>query len=157
MYLTVCYNVTYALQSESTLYCCLNIKELLAQNRCKIWCLIDCSLSRTESLLVRQRTLNHLAKLAKWLTFVVSWNLYGTFDCMFILCHVCFSELIYTLELPECQGTPCSKQVQNLTLNPIRPGLLGGIKSRRRVWGIQKTTSLKTFLWLWKCFEIWFE
>ena len=33
-YLTVCYNyVTYAFQSESTLYKCLIVKELLAQSR----------------------------------------------------------------------------------------------------------------------------
>ena len=32
--LTVCYyHVTYAFQSESTLYSCLNVKELLARNR----------------------------------------------------------------------------------------------------------------------------
>ena len=35
--LTVCsYHVTYAFQSESTLYSCLNFKELLARNRRKI-------------------------------------------------------------------------------------------------------------------------
>ena len=32
---TVCYHVTYAFQSESTLYICLNVKELLARNRRK--------------------------------------------------------------------------------------------------------------------------
>ena len=32
--LTVCYyHVTYAFQSESALYSCLNVKELLARNR----------------------------------------------------------------------------------------------------------------------------
>ena len=32
--LTVCfYHVTYAFQSESTLYICLNVRELLARNR----------------------------------------------------------------------------------------------------------------------------
>ena len=37
---TVCsYHVTYAFQSESTLYSCLNVKELLARNRHKIWSL----------------------------------------------------------------------------------------------------------------------
>ena len=30
------YHVTYAFQSESTLYSCLNVKELLARNRCEI-------------------------------------------------------------------------------------------------------------------------
>ena len=35
--LVVCYyHVTYAFQSESTLYSCLNVKELLAQNRLDI-------------------------------------------------------------------------------------------------------------------------
>ena len=37
IYLTVCsYHVTYAFQSESTLYSCLNVKELLARNRREI-------------------------------------------------------------------------------------------------------------------------
>ena len=36
------------------------------------------------------------------------------FVYMFLSCHVCFSEWIHTLQLPECQGTPCSKQAQYL-------------------------------------------
>ena len=51
---------------------------------------------------------------AQWLSCVVSTYLYGTFDCMFLSCHVCVSEWIQVLYLPECQGTPCSKQVQYL-------------------------------------------
>ena len=35
-------------------------------------------------------------------------------DCMFLSCHVRVSEWIHTLKLPECQGTPCSKQARNL-------------------------------------------
>ena len=39
---TVCScHVTYVFQSESTLYSCLNVKELLAQNRHEIWSLSD--------------------------------------------------------------------------------------------------------------------
>ena len=35
--MTVCsYHVTYAFQSESTLYSCLNVKELLARSRREI-------------------------------------------------------------------------------------------------------------------------
>ena len=34
-------------------------------------------------------------------------------DCM-LLCHVLVSEWIYTLELPECQGTSSSKQARHL-------------------------------------------
>ena len=52
--LIVCYyHVTYAFQSESALYSCLNVKELFARN------------------LVHKATLNHsgkLASLAKWLS-----------------------------------------------------------------------------------------
>ena len=33
---------------------------------------------------------------------------------MFLSCHVRVSEWIHTLYLPECQGTPCSKQARNL-------------------------------------------
>ena len=36
------------------------------------------------------------------------------FNCMLFSCHVRVSEWIYTLQLPECQGTPCSKQARNL-------------------------------------------
>ena len=46
MHLTVCYYlVTYAFQSESILYICLNVKEVLAQNRCDIWHLGGLALS----------------------------------------------------------------------------------------------------------------
>ena len=44
---TVCsYHVTYAFQSESILYSCLNVKELPAQDRCEIWSLSDCNRTR---------------------------------------------------------------------------------------------------------------
>ena len=62
------YHVTYAFQSESTRYSCLNVKKLLARNRCEIWRLSDCNLTRTHNHLVGKRTLNHLAKMAKWLS-----------------------------------------------------------------------------------------
>ena len=45
---TVCYHVTYAFHSESTLYSCLNVKELLTRNRCDIWCLSDNNGIRTK-------------------------------------------------------------------------------------------------------------
>ena len=65
--LTVCsYHVTYAFQSESTLYSCLNVKKLLARNRREIWGLSDCNWARTHNHLVRKWTLNHLAKLARF-------------------------------------------------------------------------------------------
>ena len=56
-----CY-VMYAFQSESTLYSCLNVKELLAQSRHEIWRLSGFTWARTENHLVLKRTLNNLAK-----------------------------------------------------------------------------------------------
>ena len=62
--MTVCScHVTYAFQSESTLYSCLNVKELLARSRRKIWSLSDCNWTRTHDHLVQRRTLNHSAKI----------------------------------------------------------------------------------------------
>ena len=62
--MTVChYHITYAFQSESTLYSCLNIKELLARKRRDIWSLSDINGIRTHNHLVRKRTPNYLAKL----------------------------------------------------------------------------------------------
>ena len=64
-HLTVCsYHFTYALQSESTLCSCLNVKELLARNRCDIWSLSDSNGGRTHKHLVHKWRLNHLAELA---------------------------------------------------------------------------------------------
>ena len=47
---------------------CLNVKECLAQSRRHIWSLTDSNRIQTLNHLVRKRTLNHLAKLAKWLS-----------------------------------------------------------------------------------------
>ena len=60
--------------------------------------LSDCNWTRTQNHLVRKRTLNHLPKLAKWLSCVLSTYLYGAFDSMFLSCHVRgVSEWIHTL------------------------------------------------------------
>ena len=103
-----CYHVMYAFHSESTLHICLNVRELLARNWRYFWSLSHCNETQTFSHLVRKRTRNHLAKLTKWL------NLHGAFDCMLLSCYVRISESIHTLYLPECQGTPCSKQARYL-------------------------------------------
>ena len=50
------YHVTYAFQSESTLYSCLSVKERLAQNRRDIWSWSDCNGPRTHNHLVRKQT-----------------------------------------------------------------------------------------------------
>ena len=52
---------------------------------------------RIPNHLIRKRTLNHLVKLAEWLSCVVSTYLYGAFDCMLFSCHLRVSEWIHTL------------------------------------------------------------
>ena len=115
VHLTECSsNVTYVFQSESKLYICLNVKQLLAQNRRNICSLSDCNGTRTHNHLVRKHTLTHLVKLTKLLSWVVSTFLYCSFDCMSFSCYVRVSESIHTLYFPKCQGTPCSKQAKYL-------------------------------------------
>ena len=66
MNLTVCsYHIKYTLESESTLYICLDFKELRTQNKRNILSLGDVKGPRTNNHLVRKQTLNHLARLAK--------------------------------------------------------------------------------------------
>ena len=61
--MAVCYyHVLYTFQSESTLNSCMNVKELLAQNRHDIGSLSNSNGIRTNNHLVQKRTLNHLAK-----------------------------------------------------------------------------------------------
>ena len=55
-------------ESESTLHSCLNFKELLTRNRRDIWSLSDSNGIWTHNHLVHKQTLNHLAKLASWLS-----------------------------------------------------------------------------------------
>ena len=63
-FLTVCScHVTCTFQSESTLYSCLNVKELLAQSRCKFGSLGDCNCFRTQNQLVRKRTLSQFGQM----------------------------------------------------------------------------------------------
>ena len=78
-------------------YSCLNVKELLAQSRCRISSLSDCNWTRTQNHLIHKWTLNHLAKLTKWSSCVLSTHLYGAFDFMFLSCHGCVSQWIHTL------------------------------------------------------------
>ena len=97
VHLTVCScHVMYVFQSESTLHSCLNVKELLARSRHEIWRLSDGNWTWTQNHLVPKRTLNHLAKLAKWLSCVLNTYLYGAFNCMVLWCLIRVSEWIYT-------------------------------------------------------------
>ena len=68
------------------------------------------NVSRNTNSLVRKWSLKHLAKLTKWLSWIVSTYLYGAFDSMLLSSHVRVSEWIHIPYLPECQIIPYSKQ-----------------------------------------------
>ena len=85
-------HVTYAFQSESTLYSCLDVKELLARSRCKIWTLSYCNTTWTWNHLVCKRTLNHLVKLVKWLSCMF-WVLTCT-----VHLNLCSSHVTYVFQ-----------------------------------------------------------
>ena len=74
-----------------------------------IWSLTDRNGIQTHNHLIRKRTLNHLANLTKWLSYVVSTYLYGAFDCMSLSCHLRILEWIYT------QGVPFHSGNQHVT------------------------------------------
>ena len=74
VHLTVCYYyIACAIESQSTLYIFLNLKEHHAPNRCNIWSLSDSNGTQTHNHLARKRTLNYLTKLSKW--WAVFWIL----------------------------------------------------------------------------------
>ena len=79
---------------------CLIVKELLAGSRRHFWSLSYSNTIQIHDHVVCKWALNHLAKLAKWLSCVVSTYLYGAFDCMLLSCHVRVSEWIHTLQFP---------------------------------------------------------
>ena len=60
-----------------------------SRNKRDIWSLSDWKETQTHSQLIRKPALSHLAKIANWLSYVVSNYLYGAFDWMF--CHVTYT------------------------------------------------------------------
>ena len=76
------YHLKSIFQSESTLYKCLNVNEIIGGSRHHVWRLSDCNETRSWNHLVCKGALNHSVKLAKWLSWVVSNYLYGTFVCI---------------------------------------------------------------------------
>ena len=98
-HLIVCFcHVLYVFQSESARYSFLNVEELLAQSRRESSILSYFNWAGTQNHLVCKGTLNHLAKVAKWLSCVPSSYPCGTFDSMFLSCHVRVSLWIHILE-----------------------------------------------------------
>ena len=90
------------------LYSCLNVKDIFSQNRRLIWSLRDSNRIWTYNQFVRKGTLNHLAKLAKWL-WVVLWAL---------ICKVSLTVFYYVMHAFHSEfalySTPCSKQAPYL-------------------------------------------
>ena len=99
---------------------CPNVKEIFARSRRHIWSLSDSNGIWTHRYLVCKRTLNHLAKLAKWLRCVVSHYLQGAFDFMLLSCTYEFQsettlwKFFYIQVSIECRFT--LKLVRDMTI-----------------------------------------
>ena len=94
------YHITHMFQSESTLYSCLNVKEVHAWNRRNVWSLSNSNKIQTQNQLVHKQTLNHLAKLT-WFESccccVYSWlkKLYLLISNLFMLAHILTSGRVW--------------------------------------------------------------
>ena len=86
LYLIIMSHTSFRVNLHSIV--CLNVKELLAWSRHQIWSLSGSNRIQTHNHLICQQTLNHLAKLAKCLSCVVSTYLHGAFDYMLLSCHI---------------------------------------------------------------------
>ena len=102
--------VMYAFENESTLCSCLNVKELRAQNRHNIWSLSDSNGTQTHNHLVHKQTLCEL--LSVWCIWLYVIIMSQTLFRVNLHSESFQNESTLNLLLPECQGTPCSKQVQ---------------------------------------------
>ena len=93
---------------------CLNVMEVLAESRRHIWSLRDFNNFRTHNHLVRKRTLDHLSKLAKWLSCIVAIYMYGAFDCLLFSCQVRVSEWNHALKFARMSRKSLSKHAPYL-------------------------------------------
>ena len=132
-------HVRYTFQTESTFYSCLNVKEILPQSTSKLSRLSDCNWGWTLNHLVLKWTVNHLGKLAKYMSCVLSTYLHGAFDCMLLSRHVRVSEWIHTLKLSKFEWIPCSKQVQSLKVGWLQLHSNSERLSSYRVWILSET------------------
>ena len=99
LYVIIMSRTSFRLNPHSIV--CLNVKGLLAWSERHIWSLSDSNEIQTYNHLIGNQTLNHQAKLAKWLSCVVRTYLYSAFDCM-LLCQVrvwIHSEIHHTVQL----------------------------------------------------------
>ena len=95
--------MSYAFQSESTIYFFPIVNKLYAQSRRNISTLSDWNRTQTYNHIVRKATLNHLASRNKSLSRVQSTYIHSVFDRMLSSCQVRISQWMHTLGLPQYQ------------------------------------------------------
>ena len=116
-----CNHFTYAFQCESTLYSCLNVKELFAQNKHNIWSLSDSNTIQTHNHIVCKQTLNHLVKLAIWLSCVSTYLYDASVHltvCYYHLKHAFQCESALYSCLKQARYLKFKWQQQDLNLQP---------------------------------------
>ena len=94
-----CILLSYYLRVSEWIYTpnCLNFDEIVARNMLEIWSLSENIAIWAFDHLVHQRTLNHLDKLDKVLSWVVRTYKWDAFHSMLLSHQVLVSEWMYTL------------------------------------------------------------
>ena len=82
------YHVRYTFHNGSLFTSCLKNQGIPTQNRHDTWTVSVYNGTGTHNRLVGKWKHNHLENFTKWLSCVLSTYLCGTFDCMFLSCHV---------------------------------------------------------------------
>ena len=119
--LTVCYyHDTYGFPSESTVYSFLNVKELLAQNRCNIWSLSDSNGFKQQPLSSQTKT-QPFSQIG--LYTLNGWEfVYELSSCRleYRFCHLDFIATVLSKEFLDIQATiECRftlKRVRDMTI-----------------------------------------
>ena len=111
-FMTVCScHVTYALESESTLYSCLNVKEHLAWSRHEVWRLGDCKWTWKQNHLVLKLT------PTIWPNWPNDWPVFWVLVCTVHLticsCHVTYALIVL------CSLFNFSKNISSSGLVPV--------------------------------------
>ena len=84
LYVIIMSRTSFRVNPQSIIW--LNVKELLARSRCHIWSLSKSNLILTHNYLARKGILNHLVKLTKWLSCVLSTYVLVVFGSI-LLCY----------------------------------------------------------------------
>ena len=158
VYLTVCSHVTYAFQSESILYSCLNVKELLARKMRDIWNLGEWNGTRTRNHLVRKRVINWAFTLKRVRDMIRTYTQLHRADKYSehssIIWPVWLNGWVFVYELSGCGFQSCCSHL-NFRYRPCFEQGVPWNSSNYRVWIYSETRTWHDNNWYVHFVKIW--